>query len=377
MRRREGLLARYIWLVYSLFFFVQPVIDRSLREWAIFLPWFAAFLFCYIYPDYNRRAGIWCVLAMAALGLGYVPVNPGVSGIFIFVAAFVPFIIPSLVPALIGLGLVALAVCLDGLYFHIHPWIWSTVAIVSTVVGAANLAHVREKRAGGKLLRAQEEIEHLATVAERERIARDLHDVLGHTLSMITLKAELAGKLLVSDPQRAAIEIADVEQTARRALAEVREAVGGYKAEGLQTELARARMTLASAGVDLEADAAPQGLPAAEETVLALIVREAVTNIVRHAQAKQCRVRFVTASDQILVILKDDGRGTVAKEGNGLRGMRERAEALGGEFSWQCGSGMELRIQLPLRAASSLSATNNFAPPSAIPVQEDEQVPVA
>jgi two-component system sensor histidine kinase DesK len=359
MRQRESFLSRYIWLIYSLFFFVQPILQPSLRQWEMFVPFFALFLFFYIYPDFNRRAGIWCVLGMFLLGLVYVPVNNGVAGIFIFVGAFLPFVITSLPLALTALGALAVIICLHGLYFHIHSWIWSPVAVVTTVVGAANLAHAREKRSSAKLLRAQEEIEHLATVAERERIARDLHDVLGHTLSMITLKAELAGKLLATDPARAAAEIADVEQTARRALAEVREAVGGYRAQGLKAELARARQTLFSANVELDAGEPPKNIPPGEETVLALIVREAVTNIVRHAQATECRVRFVTAKDQILLIVKDNGRGSVTKEGNGLRGMHERAEALGGEFSWQAGSGLshglELRIQLPLRAQPPLS----------------------
>jgi len=367
MRLRENFLSRYIWLLYSLFFFIQPILERNLREWEMFLPFYALFLFFYIYPDFNRRAGIWCVLGMFLLGLIYVPVNPGAAGIFIFVSAFLPFVITSLPLTLTALGVVAAIVCLDGWYFHIHAWIYASIAAVATVVGAANLARAREKRSGAKLLRAQEEIEHLATVAERERIARDLHDVLGHTLSMITLKAELAGKLLTSDPIRAAAEIADVEQTARRALAEVREAVGGYRAQGLKAELARARQTLFSANVELDAGEPPKHIPAGEETVLALIVREAVTNIVRHAQATECRIRFVTAKDQILLIIKDNGRGTVTKEGNGLRGMRERAEALGGEFSWQSGSGMsrglELRIQLPLQPKLAPAAAGSpFAP---------------
>jgi two-component system sensor histidine kinase DesK len=359
MRMRESLLSRYIWLLYSLFFFVQPIMEKKLHEWELFIPFYILFLFFYIYPDVNRRAGIWCVLGMFLLGLAYVPLNPGVAGIFIFVSAFLPFVITSLPLALTALAAVAAIECLHGWYFHLHSYIWGPIAVIATVVGAANLAHAREKRSNAKLLRAQEEIEHLATVAERERIARDLHDVLGHTLSMITLKAELAGKLLTTDPARAAAEIADVEQTARRALAEVREAVGGYRAQGLKAELARARQTLFSANVELDAGEPPRNIPPGEETVLALIVREAVTNIVRHAQATECRVRFVTAKDQILLIIKDNGRGTVTKEGNGLRGMRERAEALGGELSWQSGSslsrGLELRIQIPVRTQLPLS----------------------
>jgi len=384
MRLRENFLSRYIWLIYSLFFFIQPILQPSWREWAYFIPFYLLFLFVYIYPEYNPRAGAWCLLGMLVLGLVYIPINPGVAGIYIFVAAFVPFVIASLPLALTALGVLAGIICLHGWYFHQHSYIWGPIAVIATVVGAANLAHAREKRAGAKLLRAQEEIEHLATVAERERIARDLHDVLGHTLSMITLKAELAGKLLTSDPARAAIEIADVEQTARRALAEVREAVGGYRAQGLPAELARARQTLGAAGVELDADTPPQNVPPGEETVLALIVREAVTNIVRHARATSCRVRFVTAKDQILLVIKDNGQGAVNKEGNGLRGMRERAEALGGQFSWQSGSGLtrglELRIQLPLRAQPLLSepAPTVDAPPERqLPVRQHLREPVA
>ena len=134
-----------------------------------------------------------------------------------------------------------------------------------------------------KLRSAQAENVELAAVAERERIARDLHDVLGHTLSVIVLKAELAGRLLARDTpeeaRRAAAEIADVEHTARTALAEVREAIGGYRSKGLSAEIEQARQTLRAAGVQLECAAAPPSLRAREETVLSLAVREAVTNI--------------------------------------------------------------------------------------------------
>ena len=128
----------------------------------------------------------------------------------------------------------------------------------------------REQR---KLLHAQEEIEHLAKIAERERIARDLHDVLGHTLSVIVLKSELASKLVEQEPVRAKSEMADVEQTARTALAEVRQAIGGYRSNGLVAELAQARATLETAGITVECDQVPVKLPATQESVLSLAVR--------------------------------------------------------------------------------------------------------
>jgi two-component system sensor histidine kinase DesK len=193
-------------------------------------------------------------------------------------------------------------------------------------------------------------------VAERERIARDLHDVLGHTLSVIVLKAELARRLLDQNGADAAIrarrEMADVENTARIALAEVREAIGGYRSRGLACEIDSARHTLEAAGVALYADASEirsVRLSAAEETVLALALREAVTNIVRHAHASTCHLRFATQDGVRRLIIEDDGEAVALREGNGLRGMRERIEGLGGRFALEHGQGTRLELHLPVK----------------------------
>ena len=154
------------------------------------------------------------------------------------------------------------------------------------LVGFGNHYWALSHCAAEKLQLAQEEIEHLAKVAERERIARDLHDLLGHTLSLITLKAELARKLVDRDPQRAKQEMQDVEHTSRAALADVREAISGYRGQGLAAELLRARQTLETAGITVDCEASEVPLSPAQETVLALALREAVTNVVRHAQAQ-------------------------------------------------------------------------------------------
>ena len=224
------------------------------------------------------------------------------------------------------------------------------------VIGGSNIFFAQKKRADSKLRLAQEEIEALAAMAERERIARDLHDVLGHTLSVIVLKAELAKRLIATNPERATAEIEDVESTARTALAEVREAIGGYRTRGLIAEIEAARHTLDTAGVALqstarEADAV--GLSAAEETVLSLALREAVTNIVRHARAKTCRLRLVSQDGRRRLLIEDDGEHPLAREGNGLRGMRERVEALGGSLSLEREGGTRLLIELPLRTTTA------------------------
>ena len=197
---------------------------------------------------------------------------------------------------------------------------------------------------------AQDEIEHLARVAERERIARDLHDVLGHTLSVVILKSELAGKLVVRDAERAASEIGDIERISREALAEVRNAIGGYRAAGLEEELARAASTLKTAGVTPDCRSVPMELSPSQETVLALAVREAVTNVVRHAHAGRCQLKLEQVDGHSKLEIQDDGRGGSQAEGNGIRGMRERVEALGGTLHRETSAGTRLTILLPLAA---------------------------
>jgi two-component system sensor histidine kinase DesK len=216
------------------------------------------------------------------------------------------------------------------------------------IIGGGNVFFAQRNRANEKLRMANTEIEHLAKVAERERIARDLHDVLGHTLSIIILKSELAGKLVDHDPAKAKAEIADVEQTSRAALAEVRSTIRGYRSNTLTGELKQAKAALETAGVLVHSEAAEIGLNPSQENVLALVLREAVTNIVRHAAAKNCRVKLAPMNGKCVLEIQDDGRGGVQIEGSGIRGMRERIELLGGTFERKTGQGTTLIIQLPL-----------------------------
>ncbi len=217
-------------------------------------------------------------------------------------------------------------------------------------IGAGNIFFAERNRMNCQLRKANEEIENLAKVAERERIARDLHDVLGHTLSVITLKSELAGKLIDRDPQRAGKEIREVEQISRQALTDVRDAIRGYRSQGLVAELAQAKSTLETAGLTVQCDAATTvQLPAVQESVLSLAVREAVTNVVRHAQARTCRMRLEQENGSCRLEIHDDGCGASNGEGNGLRGMRERVEMIGGTLSRSTEAGTTLTITLPLK----------------------------
>ncbi len=349
--------ATLMWLAYTGFIFIDPVFDPSVRLWLGTLAVFAIFLWIFfVYTTCcNKRLQYWLVGATFLLGALSIPWNSGGITFFIYAAGFLPFICDDL-QIVVGFFVFEMGTLLAECYvlhdfgWHVSPisgWMGSFLLLV---IGGSNFFWARQKRADSKLRMAHEEIEALAAVAERERIARDLHDVLGHTLSLIVLKSELAGRLIDRDPARAAEEIGEVERTARTALAEVREAIGGYRARGLAAEIEAARKTLNTAGVTLHVEAADSTdgkLTAAEETVLALALREAVTNIVRHAQAQTCRLRFTTSDGHRRFIIEDDGEHTNVREGNGLRGMRERVEALGGHLLLNHEDGTRLELQLP------------------------------
>jgi len=359
----------FIWLVYSIFFFIEPLNRHSRSYWIQFGIFYAIFLAIYTGMVFakNRRTNYILLAAMWLLATIYVPINQSAIGMFVYVAAFIPFITASLAISLGTFGLVCATLMLEGFLFHLSPWSWAFGAFFSLVVGTTNLFTAQRLRANSKLQMAHEEIEQLAKVAERERIARDLHDVLGHTLSVIVLKSELAGRLFVRDPERAAAEIADVEKISRQALTEVREAIRGYRAEGLAAEIKRAHGVLDAAGVALECEHNPPALKPAEESVMSLVLREAVTNIVRHAQASRCSMRFSAENGNTFFIVEDDGRGGARADGNGVRGMRERVEALGGRFSIGAGEdgarGTRVTIELPaISPVSELEAESAELP---------------
>jgi two-component system, NarL family, sensor histidine kinase DesK len=213
-----------------------------------------------------------------------------------------------------------------------------------------------------ELQAARREIAQLAAAEavakERLRFARDLHDLLGHSLSSITLKSELAGRLLPAEPERAAEEVRDIESVARRSLREVREAVSGYRQPTLDEELYGAGEMLEAAGIACRIENAAGPLPNAMDTVLAWAVREGVTNVIRHSRADRCEIRVTQDGEEVRVEVKDDGRGSSPEHegtysnGSGLSGLAERIAASGGDF--EAGllpeGGFRLCVSLPARS---------------------------
>jgi len=344
----------YVWLIYLLMFLAPPAARMwagraGIGDWAVTLLGLAIFLFTYFRAYWVRGRGLVAIVAaQVALGVIYTPINPGALVFFIYAACFVARL-EQRRGAVLGIALVTLALA-SMAWIAAVPWVWwAGGVIMAPLLGAVNYHDARVARADRKLRLAQEQVEHLATVAERERIARDLHDLLGHTLSLIVLKAELAGRLAERDAARAAGEVRDIEQVARQALREVRDAIRGYRAS-VQDEAERARALLAAAGVEAELDIERVALDAASGETLALALREAVTNVIRHAHAGRCRVRLRQQDGACVLEVEDDGRGRCAPEGGGLRGMRERVEALGGAVERGPGGngrGTLLRVTVP------------------------------
>lgn len=339
----------YAWLVYLFFFYLQPIYGHaSVREWVITIA--ATLVFLVLYFRGYWLCGWSLVLntaGIALIGVLLTPHNPGAIAFFIYASAFVAFSgDTSFALKLLGALLAILSV--EAWFLHFSLGTWLTGAVFVLIVGGVNIHFAQARRDARKLEMAQEEVEHLAKVAERERIARDLHDVLGHTLSVIVLKSELASKLMDRDPERAKNEIRDVEKISRDALADVRHAIRGYRAKGLSEEMARARATLETAGVRFDCETREIGLTPAQESVLALVMREAVTNVVRHAEARTCKVELQRVNGDCMLQIEDDGRGGFQIEGHGIRGMRERIEALGGHVERSTGQGTRIKIILPL-----------------------------
>ena len=210
-----------------------------------------------------------------------------------------------------------------------------------------------------ELREARATVAQLAANEERLRLARDLHDLLGHSLSLITLKSELAGRMLPEHPDKAAQQVADIENVSRQAMVDVREAVTGYRRPRLAGELAGVRVALTAAGITAELPAEPDltGVASETESALAWALREAVTNVVRHSGARRCTVELVrrqTLEGPVLELsVEDDGGGADSGPGNGLAGLRERLEKVGGEL--EAGSarhGFRLLARVPATAAA-------------------------
>jgi len=293
----------------------------------------------------------WYASGIGVLGLFVWPYN-GVGMGYVVSSAMCFAYLPTLRRWLGALAILSVPAAFVAYQLHVSPWLMLLIAFVSVTSGFGHFLRMNNQRKDAALRLSQEEVRRLATLAERERIGRDLHDLLGHTLSLVALKSELARKLALSDAERAQREMEEVERVARHALAEVRSAVTGMRRGDLAAELVSARLMLEASGVGFAGSLPSEtSLTPALEAPLALVLREAVTNIHRHAKANTARVDFNIDKHSFQMQISDDGCGGLSAHGNGVSGMRERVSALGGslQIDSQPRRGTVLSVSVPLK----------------------------
>lgn len=331
---RYGWVMGGVWLVF-LAFPVAAAVDsgRSQSRITGALVLFALFAAVYIHGFISItragsqravvRSGVAHLVGLLAIVVGiHVLVGAPAAGGGPYLVSLAMFSLPmwsaACVTALVVMGTLLITIQADALGDT-----WYLTGIVLLVAVTTGVVRFIERRSA-----IYDELAAELTVAtERDRLARDVHDVIGHTLTAMSLKADLAERLVDTDPGRARREIAEVGVLSRQALAEVRAAVGGLRSARLGDEIASAERVLAAAGIAAEMPTDTTVVDPRHRAVLAWVLREAVTNVVRHSDASVCRVLLGPST----LTVEDNGRGPAGlREGNGLRGVRERVDVAGG-----------------------------------------------
>ncbi|GHC10851.1 sensor histidine kinase [Thermomonas carbonis] len=353
----------FIHLVWSVWVFLTPALSGG--EYGFSWQWlwltllsYPLFLWAYVTSVFAapRRAHL-AALAMVAICLALLPWYPSGLSYFVFGCVMLQPRRSRSILRYLGTIAVLNVVLISYARYIGYPWqalVWmpTVTAIIGVIVMVERIN--REREVALKL--SHDEVRRLAALAERERIGRDLHDLLGHTLSMVALKSDLAGRLLDRDPAAARNEIGEVSRVAREALAQVRRAVTGIRAAGIAAELAAAKLLLETDGVSFDYrfddGFAGNALPPGVESALAMTVREAATNIQRHARAQRAEASFGMDGGDAVLRIVDDGRGGAIVPGNGLVGMRERLEGVHGSLRIDAGPGRGTRVEarVPLAA---------------------------
>jgi len=295
---------------------------------AIFLP---VYLLSFRLPD---RAMPVAAAAMVLISLAVSPLPLGWTTFSIYAAATIARL-HSRKHAAIGIVVIALITLAAGFLSRQPLAFWGPSVLFIVMTGVVTMSTVAFYERTQALLASQEEVRRLAGTAERERITRDLHDVIGRTLTLVALKADLAGRLVTRDPEVARGELAAIAEAARSGLAEVRAALAGQVGGSLAHEPSASLAALETAGIEPIVMGDPAAVPADAGAVLAMTLREAVTNVIRHAGARRCAIGFEAGPGDARLVVEDDGVGVSFREGNGLRGMRQRLVAAGGRLELQ------------------------------------------
>lgn len=316
------------------------------------------FIALYLWAITLNTQQVWKpILAIVLLALVLTPYTPG-SGTFF---SYIGFLVGFSYRTKIWLGvtlLLAATIIAFHLYFN-YPFPYFAFPALSGLVTIGIIGYVEKLRLEARISqqKSHQEIEQLAVIAERERIARDLHDILGHTLSSIALKAELAEKLLVQEKhEQVKQHLSELHHIARNSLSLVRQTVSGYKHRGLSGEVMELCEKLRQKGFVVELDGDIPQLSPRAETAIILALTELTTNILRHSNGNHCQIEFQQNCDKILVRMRDNGEVKSLIPGNGLQGIQERLNALTGDLQSSIHKGCEFIISLPRNELNQLES---------------------
>jgi two-component system sensor histidine kinase DesK len=342
-----GFAASYTWLMWP-----HPASQgarlrtRSRISFLLFVALSILVLVCSVLYD---PAWLWLLIGVSAIAGLLLPLRSAFAAVVLF----------TLFPLFLMLKI-------HGGFAGVDWWWLIALMLLVRGLGLDMIGIARMGSAIRELHAARRELARLAVIEERERLSRDLHDLLGQTLSMITLKSELAGCLIKEEPERCAQELAEIECVSRQMLREVREAVAGYRQPNLSSELEGARQLLEAAEIDYQIEPLTEALPPELDVALAWTVREGVTNVIRHSRAQQCRIHLTWKNGTIgAEVLSDGGQreqaNSTARPGLGLAGLRERVSALGGHM--EAGS-------------LTLLGKEHFRVYVELPIQSDMEAPI-
>ncbi|MDN4503569.1 sensor histidine kinase [Alteromonadaceae bacterium BrNp21-10] len=348
---REDKILPYVWLLY-LGMYILPMLAMPINiELAISsvvgISLFLVFYFNGYWHDGNR---IWLnIIAIAVLGSWLSLYLPVASVFFVYAGAFCSRLI-SMRLTLVAIGILMLWIVGLSYVADLSVYFFLPALIFTPMIGLLNTYHFAMARKRDQLNLSQQEVQHFAKIAERERIARDMHDSVGHSFSVIALKAELAEKLISINPEQAKTEIKELQQLARTALAEVREVISGYRSGNLKDELKHAKYVLQSNEVVTHINAIEFQLPEQVSSELAMVLRELVTNILKHANATEVKIQLEQLKDKFTLQVSDNGNSRQLKQqsGNGLKGIEERITDLNGQLSIAWQNGMQVSLSVPL-----------------------------
>ncbi|MEP1552452.1 MAG: sensor histidine kinase [Paraglaciecola sp.] len=349
----------YVWLIYLPLFFV-PV--AFLNEHPMDFVWVLlatfAFLALYFHAFWVKgQTVIYHIVAIILIASLSALITATASTLFIYAAAFCSRLKP-IKYALSVLAAILIWIASISWVFSFELYFILPALVFSLIIGLLNIYQYALHENKQALILSRKETQRLAKVAERERIARDLHDLIGHTFSVITLKADLAGRLLDKDLEKARSEIKQLEEISRNALSQVREVVSGYRTSDLLSELANAKNVFASLNIKFDyefenIDEQHIELDLAANKELAIVLRELVTNIIKHAKADFVTANIMQQNDKIILSMQDNGVGIDSTQihGNGLKGITERIQYLNGSVTIQSGAGVAgtlTQVSLPV-----------------------------